>query len=80
MAKSMTYSDFYCTQCTNKLSLPRKNSKQREKMHLKSIYCIKCKDEINHYEVRDCDHDFVFSNFVEQVQLKMFKTKKELSQ
>jgi hypothetical protein len=77
MGRSVTYSDFYCVQCTNKMTLPRKNSKQREKSHLKSLYCVKCKDEINHYEVRDCDHDFNFEDFAAGVAAKEFNLKKE---
>jgi hypothetical protein len=76
MSRAVTYSNFYCTQCTNKISLPRKNSKQRERNHLKNIYCIKCKEEVNHYEVRSCDHDFVFDVFAEKVAAREFKTKK----
>jgi hypothetical protein len=76
MKNSISYSSFYCTQCTNKISLPRKQSRQREKNHLKNIYCIKCKEEVNHYEVRSCDHDFVFDVFAKNVALKEFQTKK----
>lgn len=78
MNRSVTYSTFYCTQCTNKISLPRRNSRQRERSHLKNIYCVKCREEVNHYEVREFDHDFMYDNFVQQVAAREFKTKKEV--
>lgn len=57
MSKTAT-SYFYCLGCLNKIPLARKKSKMREKEHLKSIYCFKCKNYINHYEVREFDFDF----------------------
>ena len=73
MSRAVTYSTFYCTECANKISLPRLKSKQREKQHLKNIYCIKCKYQVNHYEVRDCDNDFIFEEFLQQVKNKEFR-------
>lgn len=55
--KHFTISTFTCTQCNNSISLPRKASKQRERGHLKRIYCIKCKEEINHLEKREFDYE-----------------------
>ena len=55
---TFTISDLYCTCCGVKgIPVPRKSSKQRESGHLKKIYCLKCKAETNHVEVRAFDYD-----------------------
>lgn len=77
-SRKVTYSDFYCLQCLNKMTLPRKNSRQREKNHLKSIYCIHCKGYVNHYEVRDCDIDFSIEQLKIQIESGLFDDKKEM--
>lgn len=77
-SRSFTYSDFYCLKCTNKITLPRKGSRQREKNHLKNIYCIYCKSSVNHYEVRDCDIDFDLDQLKIQIDSGVFDDKKEM--
>ena len=55
MAKNqeITSSDFYCTKCGRKgIPIARKVGKQREAGHLKKLYCMYCKEEINHAEIR----------------------------
>jgi ribosomal protein L33 len=52
---NFTISKFQCTQCSSTIFLPRKKSKQKERDHLKKIYCIECRDEINHKETREFD-------------------------
>lgn len=53
MATDVFISDFYCTQCGNKIiPLPRKVSKQHEPGHLKNLYCFHCKKEVNAVEIR----------------------------
>ena len=50
---NFTLSDFYCTECGQKgINIARKNGQQREPGHLKKLYCIHCKKETNHVEVR----------------------------
>ena len=45
-------SKFFCTQCGNEgIPIIRKKSHLRKKGHLKKLYCIYCKKEINHIEV-----------------------------
>ena len=61
MTKTIS-SAFYCLKCATKTALPRKMSRMREKGHFKKIYCITCKDEINHLEVREFDLDFNVEN------------------
>jgi hypothetical protein len=77
-SKSFTYSDFYCLKCTNKITLPRKGSRQREKNHLKVIHCFHCKTSVNHYEVRDCDIEFNLEALKGQIQSGLFDDKKEM--
>ena len=63
MKKQYEISTFYCTKCAGKIELPRKMSQKREKGHLKKIYCINCKEEINHLEIRSNDMDFDLEQF-----------------
>ena len=49
-------SNFYCTNCSNCIPLPRMENKKREKGHLKKLYCPCCKQEVNHLEVREIDY------------------------
>jgi hypothetical protein len=86
-------SDFYCTQCGKfTYPLPRKKSNQKEAGHLKSLYCIYCKKEINCVEIRPFGsytyEDFIFEynnhNFdkegkrvVPYSQLRNYLAKKE---
>ena len=43
-------SDFYCTECGHKNFPIIRAGKAREAGHLKKLYCIHCKREVNHYE------------------------------
>ena len=46
-------SDFYCTQCGNKgIPILRKKGKEKEPGHLKKLYCLCCKDDVNMAEVK----------------------------
>ena len=58
MDYASTPSRFFCTNC-GKESVPimRRKSHMREAGHLKKLYCINCRKEINHFEVRDIDTD-----------------------
>ena len=43
--------EFYCTRCGNKgISVVRDKKRSREKGHLKKLYCLTCKEEVNHVE------------------------------
>lgn len=49
----MTISRMYCTQCGNEgIDIPRSPNQQREGGHLKKIYCLHCRSEQNHVEIR----------------------------
>ncbi len=44
---------FYCIKCGNKgIPLMRRQGFKHEGMHRKKLYCIHCKQEINHIECR----------------------------
>lgn len=72
MSKTTT-SKFYCLKCGERTFLPRRLSKMREKGHFKKIYCIKCKGEVNHLEVREFDLGFSEESFLEDVRNGVYK-------
>lgn len=44
---------FYCMRCGKKgIPLARRESSRREAHHRKKLYCIYCKEEVNHIECR----------------------------
>ena len=50
---SYTEHSFYCINCGNKgLPLMRRKSLQHKSFHRKKLYCIHCKEEINHIECK----------------------------
>ena len=52
-----------CPECGNKTTIFRKQSKQKEYLHRKSLYCYRCKKETNHIEVRNLDALIASLNF-----------------
>lgn len=73
MAKSQTItSDFYCTKCGRKgIPIARKIGSQREAEHLKNLYCIYCKEVVNHAEIRPFG-DYRKEDFLEEFKLGRF--------
>lgn len=73
MAKSQTItSDFYCTKCGRKgIPIARKIGSQREPEHLKRLYCIYCKEAVNHAEVRPFGA-YTKEDFFEEFKLGRF--------
>ena len=62
--QQITLSDFYCTKCGKKgLPIARRVGSQREAGHLKKLYCIYCKEEVNHAEVRPFG-DYNYEDFL----------------
>ena len=68
----MDRSDFYCTICGNKgIPVVRNSARNRESGHLKVLYCMFCKQDTNHAEVRqsgsytyeDFRFEFLHGNF-----------------
>ena len=53
--------DFYCVKCGRKgIPIMRRVSCQKEKHHLKKLYCLTCKNEVNHVE---CKNEFEVAEF-----------------
>ena len=53
MAKFESH-DFYCLNCGKKgLPVQRKMGQQRGQFHRKKLYCIFCKTECNHIEIKN---------------------------
>ena len=49
----MIINDFYCMNCGHKnMSLSRRNSHQHGRFHRKKMYCVFCKQEVNHIECK----------------------------
>ena len=56
MAKtySTTSSRFFCTQCGREgIPIQRKKGSQKERGHLKKLYCIYCNEQVNHVEIKE---------------------------
>lgn len=71
--QNFTVSDFYCVKCGSKgMPLPRKKAKQREQGHLKKLYCLKCKCEVNHMEIRPFG-EYTYENFKEDFENGKFE-------
>ena len=54
--RNLVFSNFVCQECGNQIRLPRSRGKQREVGHIKDIYCIGCKTETKHDEIRYNDY------------------------
>lgn len=60
--KKFTISSFICTNCKKEgIPLPRHIGSQRQKEHLKNMYCIHCKEKHNHIEIRECDRNELYA-------------------
>lgn len=71
-SKETTTSEFYCTRCGKKgIPIARKIGKQREAGHLKRLYCLYCREEINHAEVRPFG-EYNYEDFQMEFELGRF--------
>ena len=53
---SMALHDFYCINCGNKgIGLMRNQGFKHQGMHRKKLYCVFCKQEVNHVECKTLD-------------------------
>lgn len=55
--RNFTISEMYCKECNSIATVPRKKNKQREKGHVKDLWCIHCKAITKHTERRVMDHE-----------------------
>lgn len=62
---------FFCINCGKEgLPLQRRSSLQRERFHRKKMYCIYCKEELNHIECKTEEDITIFKeNFTNGVYL-----------
>ena len=59
--------DFYCLNCGNKgIGIMRKFGHQREPFHRKKLYCIYCKEEVNHVECKTFEEIEIFKDNFEK--------------
>lgn len=66
-------SRFFCTQCGNEgIPVQRKQGQERSSGHLKKLYCIYCKEEVNHVEIKENDN-YTYEDFREEYELGRFK-------
>lgn len=52
----ITKSYLYCIRCHTRNTIIRPKGRSRERGHIKTLYCITCKENTPHIEKRD--HDF----------------------
>lgn len=71
MKGNLIINDFYCVQCGFKMELPRKKSKKRETRHLKRLYCLHCKKEINFVECNNIT--YTYKDYLKDKQNGIFK-------
>lgn len=56
MARNMELHDFYCMKCGNKgIGIMRNRGFQHGKHHRKKLYCVFCREEVNHIECKTYD-------------------------
>lgn len=74
MAKyyALSASRFFCTKCGREgIPIYRKKGQERECGHLKKLYCMYCKEEVNHAEVREVG-DYDVDTFKKEYELGRF--------
>lgn len=69
----MYVSEFYCTECGRKgIPVVRRPNQQREAGHLKKLYCLYCKKETNHAEIRPFG-SYTVEDFQREYELGRFE-------
>lgn len=68
-------SDFYCTSCGEKtMPVWRKSGQGREAGHLKRLYCLKCKREVNCIEIKPFSTAYTLNDFKLEYEYGNFDT------
>lgn len=63
---------FFCTECGKEgISVIRQENRQREIGHLKKLYCLNCKKETNHAEIREME-GYSQQDFQQEYELGRF--------
>lgn len=59
--------DFYCINCGKKgLPVARKQGHQHGRLHMKKLFCLTCKEEVNHVECKNYADVLEFKEKFEQ--------------
>lgn len=56
MGRAYDEHSFFCIKCGNKgIPLSRKQGHQHERFHKKKLWCVHCREEVNHIECKTFD-------------------------
>ncbi|MBQ9019562.1 MAG: hypothetical protein IJ097_04570 [Bacilli bacterium] len=75
MNKKVTPTSLICPECGNISKIWRSTNKQKEMYHKKKLYCVICKKEINHIELKDIDFFIAGLKFKEELTEEEIKIK-----
>lgn len=65
MCKNIIGHEFYCTKCGKKgIPVVRQKGKERELGHLKALWCLNCKTEVNHVEINPNSENYTYQDFM----------------
>ena len=68
---------FYCIRCGKKgIPIMRRDSLKHEKFHRKKLFCIYCKEEVNHIE---CKNQFEVEEFLKNYSKGVYINESEAS-
>lgn len=71
--KNFSISKMYCVNCHREgISIPRRNGKYREAGHLKNLYCVYCKENHNHVEIKPISSDYNYEDFLLEIEYHNF--------
>lgn len=64
-------SRFFCTRCGKEgIPIPRMQGQERKAGHLKKLYCIYCREELNHAEIKE--EGYTYQDFMEDFENGVF--------
>ena len=74
MGRAYDEHSFFCIKCGNKgIPLSRKQGHQHERFHKKKLWCVHCREEVNHIECKTFDEVETFKeNFKKGVYKNEF--------
>lgn len=69
---NISQSRFFCTECGNEnITVFRARGHRRETGHLKKLYCIHCRKEVNHAEITN-KNSYSYEDFLEEFECGRF--------
>ena len=73
MGRAYDEHSFFCIKCGNKgIPLSRKQGHQHERFHKKKLWCVHCREEVNHIECKTFDE---VETFKENFKKGVYKNK-----